>query len=90
MRNISFSKSRIINIIFLITISAGLLNCQKKDPTNKQPDLHDTLDGDPVSYFGPLKVSGNRITDMDGKSVQLSIGYFSGANGWVNIITTTV
>ena len=71
MRNITFSKSQIINIVFLIIISAGLLNCQKKDSTNKQPELHDTLDGDPVSYFGPLKVDGNRITDMDGKAVQL-------------------
>ena len=71
MRNTSFSKSLMIHIAFLIVISAGFLNCQKKNSNNTPPDLHDTLDGDPLSYFGPLKVDGNRITDMNGKAVQL-------------------
>lgn len=67
----SFSnESLMIHMLLLILLSAGFLDCKKKD-SNVTPPVHDTIDGNPVSYYGPLKVEGNRITDMDGKAVQL-------------------
>ena len=70
MRNAFFLKNLIIHLAVLIVISAGLLTCKKKDSTNTPP-LPDLIDGDPVSYYGPLKVAGNRIADKDGNAVQL-------------------
>ena len=70
MRNTRFLKQLKMPVAFVVILSVGFLNCQKNVPSDTPP-LHDTLDGTPLSYFGPLKVAGNRITDKDGKAVQL-------------------
>lgn len=76
-------KKTIIVAAFIFAISLTFMNCNSEKPTTPAtvtptttvtPPVStepETITGNAVSYFGPLKVLGNKIVGKDNKPVQL-------------------
>lgn len=79
MKSYNFFKALIFHAAFIIMIAVVFQNCKSSDsdpvtapalPTTPDPEPV-AIEGSAVTYFGPLKVSGNKIVGKDDKPVQL-------------------
>lgn len=79
MRNTIFFKRLKIHVVFLFLITVPFQNCKTSKDANVAPVMPiftptpepDPIEGNPVTYFGALKVVGNKIVGKDDKAVQL-------------------